>query len=168
MTSAQQGLEQMAAAPAAAPPSPIPAAALTLLVLLAGGIDVTRYLLEFLTPRKQRMLLNTSRELADIKKHLLYWKLTWDQCKIFYAQPAFRSQLEALVHDPSLQLSLRLTGYGITDVSALGNVHTLKLSNCKGVVDVSCLGKRGVQDLMYRANFNAIESFLQKLLTFSC
>jgi len=30
--------------------------------------------------------------------------------------------------------------YYITDVSALGNVHTLKLSECQGIRDVSALG----------------------------
>ena len=29
---------------------------------------------------------------------------------------------------------------GVTDVSALGGVHTLSLSWCKGVTDVSALG----------------------------
>jgi hypothetical protein len=120
--SAQQELEQIAAP--VAPPSPIPAAALTLPVLLAQRMDVTRYLLKYLKPFEQRRLLNTSRQLAEMKKHLLFWKLTKDQCKIFYAQPSFRSQLETLVHDPSQQLSLRLDGDdGITDVSCLGNVQ---------------------------------------------
>jgi hypothetical protein len=84
-----------------APPSPIPAAALTLPVLLALGMDVTRYLLKYLTPREQRTLLNTSRQLAKMKPHLLFWKLTYYQCRIFYKQPSFRSQLETLVHDLS-------------------------------------------------------------------
>ncbi|AIK96064.1 hypothetical protein [Candidatus Odyssella acanthamoebae] len=30
---------------------------------------------------------------------------------------------------------------GVTDVSALGNVHTLNLRGCRGVTDVSALGK---------------------------
>jgi uncharacterized protein YfbU (UPF0304 family) len=38
-----------------------------------------------------------------------------------------------------------LRGSAITDVSALKNVNTLKLSNCKGVTDVSSLGN--VQEL---------------------
>ena len=72
----QEQLEQMAAP--VAPPSPPPAAALTLPVLLAWGVDVTRYLLGYLPPREQRTLLNTSRQLAEMKKHLLFWKLTKD------------------------------------------------------------------------------------------
>jgi hypothetical protein len=62
----QEQLEQMAA-PAAAPPSPPPAVALTLPVLLAERMDVIRYLLKYLTPREQRTLLNTSRQLAETK-----------------------------------------------------------------------------------------------------
>jgi hypothetical protein len=99
---------KMAAAAVAAPPSPPPEAALTLPVLLAGGMDVTRYLLEYLSPPEQRRLLNTSRRLADMKKHLLCWKLTKDQSRIIYARPSFRSQLETLIYDPSQQLRLRL------------------------------------------------------------
>jgi hypothetical protein len=101
---------------------------------------VTRYLLKYLTPREQRRLLNTSQGLPEMKHHLLFWKLTKDQCRIFYAQPSFRSQLETQVHDPSQQLSLRFISEGITDVSAFGNVHALDLHCCPGVTDVSALG----------------------------
>jgi hypothetical protein len=132
---------QMAAAAPVAPPSPIPVVALTLPVLLAERMDVTRYLLKYLTPREQRRLLNSSRQLADMKQHLLYWKLTKDQCRIFYAQPSFRAELEALVHDPSQQLSLRFDGDdGITDESALSGVHTLDLNDCSGITDLSAFG----------------------------
>jgi hypothetical protein len=140
MASAQQQQPEQMAAPAA-PPSPIPAVALTLPVLLAERMDVTRYLSKYLKPREQRRLLNTSRQMAEMKQHLLYWKLTQDQCRIFYAQPSFRSQLEALVHDPSLQQCLRFEGgNGITDVSSLRGVHALTLARCPGITDVSCLG----------------------------
>jgi hypothetical protein len=91
-------------------------------------MDVTRYLLKFLIPRDQRRLLNTTQLLADMKKHVLFWKLTKHQSRIFYTQPSFRSQLETLVHDPSLQLSIRLDRHvDVADVSCLGNVHTLWL-----------------------------------------
>jgi hypothetical protein len=53
--------------------------------------------MKYLTPREQRRLLNPSQQLADVKQHLLYRKLTKDQSKIFYAQTSFRSQLETLV-----------------------------------------------------------------------
>jgi hypothetical protein len=109
--------------------------------MLAGGIDVAKYLLEFLTPREQRSLLDTTPQLADIKKHLLFWRLTKHQSRIFYEHPSFRSQLETLVHDPSQQLSLRFEGgLGITEVGVLGGVHTLILFNCDGITDVSALG----------------------------
>jgi hypothetical protein len=49
---------------------------LTLLRVLEQVQDVTKYLMQFLSPKEQRTLLNTSRRLTDMKKHLLYWKLT--------------------------------------------------------------------------------------------
>jgi hypothetical protein len=115
IASVQQPQEQMAAPVASL--SPIPGPALTLPVLLAGGLDVTRCLLTFLSPTDQRSLLNTTRLLAEIKQHLLFWKLTKDQCRIIYPQPSFRLQIETLAHDPSLQLCLRFNGDGIADVS---------------------------------------------------
>ena len=39
--------------------------------------------------------------------------------------------------NPSKQLSLNLSWCVITDVSALGAVHTLDLSNCNKITDVS-------------------------------
>jgi hypothetical protein len=36
--------------------------------------------------------------------------------------------------------TLNLSSTGVTDVSALGNVHNLNLRNCQGVTDVSALG----------------------------
>ena len=41
----------------------------------------------------------------------------------------------------SLIHTLDLFNSGITDVSALGKVHTLNLSHCQGITDVSALGK---------------------------
>ena len=47
------------------------------------------------------------------------------------------------------KLSLNLTGCpNITDVSALGNVHTLKLSLCQNITDVSALGNVHTLDLV--------------------
>jgi hypothetical protein len=66
-----------------------------------------------------------------MKQHLLFWALTKDQCRIFYAHPSFRSQLEALVHDPSEQLRVWLNGDGITDVGTLAGVHTLSFNGCE-------------------------------------
>ena len=44
--------------------------------------------------------------------------------------------------------TLNLSGcYGLTDVSALGNVHTLNLSYCTGITDVSALGNVHTLDL---------------------
>jgi hypothetical protein len=67
-----------------------------------GRIDVTRYLLGFLRPSQQRKLLNTSKRLADMKKHLLYWQLTCAPSRKYYDRNEFRLKISALVSDPSL------------------------------------------------------------------
>jgi hypothetical protein len=121
-------------------------------VLLVGGKDVTRCLLKYLTPREQRILLNTSSLLADVKKNVLYWKLTNVQSSIFYARPSFWSLLKTLVHYPSQQLSLRIEG-DYDDMSALGGVHTLDLEGGVRITDVSNLG--GVHTLTLK-NCNRI------------
>jgi hypothetical protein len=62
--------------------------------------------------RAEEKPVELERGLAEIKKHLLFWKLTRAQCRIFYAQPSFRSQLETLIHDPSQQVSLQFNRKG--------------------------------------------------------
>ena len=49
----------------------------------------------------------------------------------------------------NVQCSLVLHGSDITDVSMLGNVHTLDLRGCKEITDVSALGNVHTLDLSY-------------------
>ena len=58
----------------------------------------------------------------------------------YYEDEEFRTFVHSRVENPSNQLSLDLSECrNITDVSALGGVHTLTLTNC-GITDVSTLG----------------------------
>ena len=66
--------------------------------------------------------------------------------------------MHALILDPRRQLSLNIDAKSVrkdsasrnvpsvSDVSALGNIYTLNLSNCGGVYDVSAL-RRGIYSL---------------------
>ena len=64
---------------------------------------------------------------------------------------------------PYIQYPYILTYCNITDVSALGNVHTLTLSCCKQITDVSALGNVHTLDLghFYGTIKNCI--FFQKI-----
>jgi len=87
-------------------------------------------------------LTSTCRDLFfGVKPHLyLYWRLNTTHSLKYYEDEAFRALVHSRIENISLQLSLNLSGcYGITDVSALGGVHTLDLSNCHGITDVSDL-----------------------------
>jgi hypothetical protein len=79
----------------------------TPLSVLADVQDMTGYLLTFLGAKDQRSLLNTSRQLADMKKYLLYWKLTDNHSLRFYENASFRAQLEALRPLPTIGAKIR-------------------------------------------------------------
>ena len=104
--------------------------------------DLTKYLLRFLGPRDQRSFLNASRGLADMKRHLLYWKFNEAQSREYYERPMFRRYVqELLVNDPSRQVALQFNGdTDLGALSVLGNVHALTLSNITTAIDVAGLG----------------------------
>ena len=104
---------------------------LTLPFLLADGHDIAKYLMKFLTPKYQRSMLNASRQLADTKRHLLYWKLNIAQSHMYYESPMFRKNVrQDLVVNPGQQVSLTLNDCdNLPDLSVVGNVHKLVLDN---------------------------------------
>ena len=66
----------------------------------------------------------------------------------YYEDEEFRTLVHSRVENPSNQLSLDLSECrNITDVSALGGVHTLSLSGCWNITDVSALGGVHTLDL---------------------
>ena len=113
-------------------------------------------------------LFTTCKELwnGDVRKEVVYLSLKdKDVAMRFYRDDAFRIYVYSRVQNPSRQISLELgsllspdmgsaefqrfhfeilkefrVDVDVTDVSALGNVHTLRLYNCRGVTDVSALG----------------------------
>jgi hypothetical protein len=86
-------------------------------------------------------LLNTSRRLEDVKRSLFYWNLGWTASKRFQSAETFHKHLLDLVHCSQNQISLDLAHSSeLTNVSALGHVHTLNVSRCHNVSNVSALG----------------------------
>jgi hypothetical protein len=82
-------------------------------------------------------LFNACTELYEIKKMVYYFKFNKNYSLQYHQDQ--RKFLEKINYI-SKQLSLNLSDTNITDVSALGNVHTLKLSSCHNLTDVSALG----------------------------
>ena len=71
-----------------------------------------------------------------------YWTLTPFYSLRYCKDCAFRDRLLLRMHSSSTQLALALTNLAKKDVcyvSALGGVHTLDLSDCQGITDVSAL-----------------------------
>jgi hypothetical protein len=117
------------------PPSSHPQPRLTLTSL---PLDIYFCIQEFTSINA---LLNTSRRLDNIKHRLFHWKINTAFSKRFYSSEDFRATLMNLIYNSSKQLSLNFCGcQTVSDVSALGHVHTLYLSGCGNVSDVSALG----------------------------
>ena len=87
------------------------------------------------------LLLQWNRYFHAMKGRLYYFKFSKGYSLQYHTSDVHREQVQRRISDVSRQLSLELTGSSnITDVSALGGVHTLNLSGCSSITDVSALG----------------------------
>ena len=100
--------------------------------------------LQFLSdPKFQTTVLNTFRKIGLCLKKSEFDIQTLEQVArtksihSIHLSQSFITDVSALGHVHTLDLS---RCNGITDVSALGHVHTLNLSGCNGITDVSALG----------------------------
>jgi len=104
-----------------------------------------------------RSLCDTCTFLSTLKTYITY-KLTKEYSLLYYDDVLFRNRVLNKICNPYKQLYLNLSDCDITDVSALGNVHTLDLSLCNitsalgnvhtlnlslcdNITDVSALGR---------------------------
>ena len=68
------------------------------------------------------------------RKLLCYLKMNKSNSEEYMRSKKFRTYIISRVSDPKKQISLNLFGCcRISDVSSLGNVHTLNLSGCSGI-----------------------------------
>ena len=87
---------------------------------------------------KLRKLWMTCRGLwrSEVRRELIYLTLTGESSKRFLRDATFRNLVISSVVQRNKQISVTLMNCGgVTDVSSLGRVHTLKLSYCQGVTD---------------------------------
>jgi hypothetical protein len=86
-------------------------------------------------------ILNVSRKFKLMKKSSFYWKMNKKYSLEYNSNVLYRLRVDSLLTNKNTQLSLNLFNCNtISDVSTLGNVHTLKISGCHGITDVSSLG----------------------------
>ena len=103
-----------------------------------GIVDIMRIIQEYVDLRE---FFAISKTLIETKRHVLYWKLNVAASVRYYEDVEFQRVIREKVVNVSKQLNLHFRDCDkITDVSALGNVHTLDLSRCDKVTDVSALG----------------------------
>ena len=94
-----------------------------------------------------RRLCDVCVLLTPLKKHINY-KLKQKYSLLYYNDLLFRNRVLNNIFNSNKQLYLNLQICNkITDVSALGNVHTLDLSYCDKITDVSALGNVHTLDL---------------------
>ena len=103
-------------------------------------------------------LTATNRYFYNMRRQW-YLKLNNRYSLKYYEDQQFRSYVHSRVENPSTQLSLALSGcWNITDVSALGGVHTLNLIGCYNITDVSALGGVHTLDLSYCSNITDVSA----------
>ena len=94
-----------------------------------------------------RSLCDTCTLLLTFKQYITY-KLNNKYSLMYYDDVLFRNRVLNKIFNPYKQLHLDLSDCNeITDVSVLGNVHTLNLRNCYTITDVSELGNVHTLDL---------------------
>jgi hypothetical protein len=105
--------------------------------------DLTRIVAQYLSHQDQLTLFVINHFHHDSSKLYRYIKLNSTNSKRYVDNEKFQERCLSLITSSSRQLGLNLES--ISDVSALGGVHTLDLSDCENISDVSALG--GVHSL---------------------
>ena len=72
---------------------------------------------------------------GEERKEVIYLSLKDNVAMRFALDDTFRNYIYSRVQFPSMQISLKLRHCDVTDVSALGKVHTLILWNCSKIAD---------------------------------
>ena len=103
-------------------------------------------------------LTATNRYFYDVRRHL-FLKLNKTYSRKYYDDEHFQTLVHSRLENPTKQLSLDLSGcIEVTDVTALGGVHTLNLSRCRNISDVSALGGVHTLTLSYCDNITDVSA----------
>ena len=117
--------------------------------------DLFRFIYEY---TDLRSLCDTCTLLLTFKQYIIY-KFNKKYSLMYYDDILFRQRVLNKIANPNKQLHLDVSNCNqITDVSALGNVHTLDLTYCCDITDVSALGNVHTLDLSYCDNITDVSS----------
>lgn len=101
-------------------------------------------------------LMNVSRVFREIKKAEFYWQLSRKHSVEYFRNVFYKSILDSLFTNTQRQVSIDLSHFSLirdegdlSNVSALGNVHTLKLCGSRKLCNVSSLGNIHSLDLSF-------------------
>jgi hypothetical protein len=111
--------------------------------------DIYRVLEGYLARSEFQAFLHTNKHALNEYIGYRFISLTKKYSIIYNENDKFRARILSLIINPRRQLSLNISWTNITDVSALGRVHTLMLSNCQKISDVSALGRVHTLDLSF-------------------
>jgi len=116
--------------------------------------DIFYILWELLGVDMNALILSSSILYRMCAPEMYWWdvhpNLEWGtNALVLYLEEIIPGKILSRIHNPQRQLGLTLKRLypHFLDVSALGGVHTLDLSDCRGVVDVSALGGVHTLDL---------------------
>jgi hypothetical protein len=102
--------------------------------------DLTPIVAQYLSHQDQLTLFVINQFHHESSKLYRYIQLTRIKSEQYVNDEEFQKHCSSLIKSSSRQLGLNLTGFnGISDVSALGSVHSLRLSHCQGIRNVSAL-----------------------------
>lgn len=102
-------------------------------------------------------LCNTCKKILESKKYVNY-KLNKYYSLMYYKDEKFRTTILKKIFNPRKQLYVNLSMCDdVVDVSVLGNVHYLDLSDCKNISDdISALGNVNYLNLRYCNNIKDV------------
>ena len=101
-------------------------------------LDLVSVIYDYLDIRSQIYFLCINKYIYKYAKDFRCVHLNQSASLCYYLEASFRNQISCLVSYPSRQVMLNLIACkGISNVSALGGVHTLDLNDCYRISDVS-------------------------------
>ena len=108
--------------------------------LCSFNADIYHLLEAYLAREEFLAFLQSNKHVHDEYIGYRYISLNRKYSTLYCENETFRDLISTLILAPKRQVSLNIICFKITDVSALGGVHTLNLSGCSNITDVSALG----------------------------